>query len=152
MKKVVAERKFPRQGSKPHLGSGITIMPHHQRAAVAPGDKAVITSAIDLHLVVIEGMHQIAGDKAVRQQSAIGRSQSEGAIGKAADRVLSDLMSRPVQRLWLSAPAHPISAAGLSGPSHRGRAATSCSGATADSGCARPGKLENRLLKLRFSA
>ena len=39
------------------------------------------------------------GLTAAGQQAAVGCSQSEGAVCKSADRVLSDLMNRPVQRL-----------------------------------------------------
>ena len=42
-------------------------MAHHQAAGIALGDELVVLAAVDLHLVLIEQVPQIAGDDAERQ-------------------------------------------------------------------------------------
>src|SRR3546814_16619221 len=64
---IVAQGEVARDLPQPEVGSIVAIMPHHQRAAVSPGDEAVVAPAVDLQLIVVESVDQIAGDDAVRQ-------------------------------------------------------------------------------------
>ena len=41
-------------------------MAHHQRARIGPSDESVVLAAVDLHLVLIEAVPEIAGDDADR--------------------------------------------------------------------------------------
>src|SRR3546814_3528938 len=78
----------------PQVGGIVAIMPHNQRAAVSPGDEAVVAPAVDLQLVVVESVDQIAGDDAVRQRIALRRAERERRVGERRDPLLVDRYSR----------------------------------------------------------
>src|SRR3546814_21121608 len=59
---IVAQGEVARDLPQPEVGSIVAIMPHHQRAAVSPGDEAVVAPAVDLQLIVVESVDQIAGE------------------------------------------------------------------------------------------
>src|SRR3546814_14873603 len=65
-------------------------MPHNQRAAVSPGDEAVFPPAVDLQLVVVESVDQIAGADAVRQRIALRRAERDRRVGERREPLLFD--------------------------------------------------------------
>src|SRR3546814_2458227 len=79
---IVAQGEVARDLPQPQVGGIVAIMPHNQRAAVSPGDEAVVAPAVDLQLVVVESVDQIAGDDAVRQRIALRRAERERRVGE----------------------------------------------------------------------
>src|SRR5947209_5735073 len=58
-------------------------MPHPKRAGVAPRDKAVVLAAVDLHLVVIEAVHEIARrHRVIYVEAALRVVDPERRVGK----------------------------------------------------------------------
>src|SRR3546814_6788541 len=55
---IVAQGEVARDLPQPQVGGIVAIMPHNQRAAVSPGDEAVVAPAVDLQLVVVESVDQ----------------------------------------------------------------------------------------------
>jgi hypothetical protein len=72
---------------RPRFFTRLAVMAHHQRAVVAPGDEAVVLAAVDLHLVVIEVVHQVARDERFRQRLAGGIRQLERRVRQVLDVV-----------------------------------------------------------------
>jgi hypothetical protein len=85
--KIVAEREASGELGEAQIPASAGIVAHHQCTAVAPGDEAVVAAAIDLHLVVIEEMHQVARDEPARERFAGRRAQRKWRIRKSRDRV-----------------------------------------------------------------
>ena len=64
LEEVIAQHKL--LGHVPQA-QGITalgVMAHHQSTGIAPGDKTIILAAVDLHLVLVEHMPQVASHQA----------------------------------------------------------------------------------------
>src|ERR1700754_3693433 len=66
-KEVIAKREFACERREPHLRGSVSIMAHHQGPTISPSNKPIVATTIYLHLVVIEGMHQITRDQAMWQ-------------------------------------------------------------------------------------
>ena len=152
-KEVVAQRVLLREIPQAQRLGGIPVVPHHQTAGVGPCGELVVAPGVDLHLVLIEAMPQIARDHAVRQRRALRIGDAERPVVQIDNIVLAESCSacRP-----LPAPAargRPrFSATAAAASCRRGRVARSARRGTASSGCCTPGKLPYRLAKLRFSA
>ena len=104
---VVAQGVLPRELPQLQVCRAVGIVTHHHRAGVAPGDEAIVPAAIDLQLVLVEAMHQIARNHAVRQRGAVGGAQGERLVRQAADRMLADLVLTAVDRLRVRRQAAP---------------------------------------------
>ncbi len=77
----------------------VAIMAHDQGAAVAPGDEAVILAPVDLHLVLVEGVNQVARHDALRQGIAGRRRKDKRCVGEIGDIGLADLIGQVVDDL-----------------------------------------------------
>src|SRR5262245_55017737 len=82
---VVAKRELLGKAPYPQVNRRLRVMAHRQGATVAPGDEAVVPAAVDLQLVVVEGMHEIARDHAMRQRRAVARMQGPGRVRQGGD-------------------------------------------------------------------
>ena len=69
-------------GDLPELHSRSVVIAHDEGAGIAISDEAIILAAIDLHLVLIEAMNEVAGRDRDRQVEAVGIVDCEGRIGK----------------------------------------------------------------------
>lgn len=65
-------------------------MAHDEAAGIGPGDELVVLSAIDLHLLLVEAMPQVAGDHRRRLREALGIVDREAGIGKMSRLRLGD--------------------------------------------------------------
>src|SRR5437763_622774 len=79
---IVAKRESARDLIEVQVRRRVAIMAHRKRASVPPGDEAIVASAVDLQLMVIEAMDQVAGDKAMWQRITSRCLQTERRVGK----------------------------------------------------------------------
>ena len=99
LEEVVAEHKL--LGHVPQA-QGITalgVMAHHQATRVGPGDKIVVFTAVDLHLVLIEHVPQVAGDQAQGQVFGVRALEGEGRVGQVFLELHFAGVGHPVDRL-----------------------------------------------------
>ncbi len=105
--KVVAQGVLAGQLPQPKIHRSVGVMTHHHRAGIAPGNETVVAPAIDLQLVLVEAVHQVARDHAVRKRCAIGCVQRERLVRQAGNRVLIDLVLAVIDSLRLRRQAAP---------------------------------------------
>ncbi|MNS84913.1 hypothetical protein D3C72_1187580 [compost metagenome] len=88
---VVAQRVLLGDLPQVQVFRRFAVVAHHQAAAVGPCGKAVVLAAVDLHLVVIEAVHEVARDHRLRQvQRAIGIVDLERLVGQVGRLRLRD--------------------------------------------------------------
>jgi len=88
---IVAQGKIPGDLPQAQIDAVVAVVAHDQGAAVAPGNEAVVLAPVDLHLVLVEGVHQVARHHALRQGIAVKGLQGEGRVGQSLDIGLADL-------------------------------------------------------------
>src|SRR3546814_18188139 len=74
---IVAQGEFARDLPQPKVGGIVRIIAHDERATVAPRNEAVIAAAVDLQLLGVKGVDQVAGDQPMRQGVDLGRRERE---------------------------------------------------------------------------
>ncbi len=82
LEEVVAQHELPGDVPQAQRVTRLRVIAKRQRTGVGPGDKQVVLAAIDLHLVLIEHMPQVAGDQAQRQVFAVRPLQCVGRVGQ----------------------------------------------------------------------
>ena len=82
-------------------------MPHHQTARVSPGDKLVVAPGIDLHLILVEAVPQVARDHAVWQRLALRIGDPERLVVQTDNIVLANHVTLAVHFLSLRHEATP---------------------------------------------
>ena len=87
---VVAQRVLLGDLPQVQVFRRFAVVAHHQAAAVGPRGKAVVLAAVDLHLVVIEAVHQVARDDAFGQGLAGRVAQFVGSVRQAGNLVFLD--------------------------------------------------------------
>jgi len=87
---VVAQRVLAGDLPQAQVLARLAVVAHHQPTAVAIRHEGIVLAAVDLHLVVIEGVHQVARDQAFRQRLAGSIKQLERRIRQMLDVVFLD--------------------------------------------------------------
>ncbi len=70
----------------------VAIVTHDQGPAVAPGHEAVVAPAVDLHLVLVEGVDQIPCHHPMRQRIAVLGRQGERRIDLGRQVLFADMI------------------------------------------------------------
>src|SRR4029079_152232 len=78
--KIVRQRVF--LGDLPHRCLGTVPQAHHQSAGIAIGNELVVASAMDLHLVLVVTMPEVASNGAVADVESLGVVGPEGTVRK----------------------------------------------------------------------
>jgi len=82
LEEVVAQHELLRQLPQAQVVGGVAVVAHDQGAGVSPRDELVVLAAVDLHLVLIEHMPEVARDHALRQGLALRAQQRKGRVGQ----------------------------------------------------------------------
>ncbi|MNV56494.1 hypothetical protein D3C71_1487820 [compost metagenome] len=82
LEEVVAQHEFLGQLPQAQVVGGVAVVTHDERARVRPCDEPVVLAAVDLHLVLIEHMPEVARDDALRQGLALRTLQRERRVGQ----------------------------------------------------------------------
>jgi len=91
----------------PRFFGGFAVMAHHQAARVGPGGELVVPAAVDLHLVLVEHVAEVARDHALGQRLALGVLQGIRCVGQALDLVFLDQPVGAAEKLALRHHAAP---------------------------------------------
>ena len=82
LEEVVAQHEFLSDIPQAQGIAALRVVAHGQAAGVGPGDKTVVLAAIDLHLVLIEHVPQVAGDQAQGQVFGVRALEGERCVGQ----------------------------------------------------------------------
>lgn len=106
-KEIVAQHVI--LGDVPELQrfSGIAVMPHDQAAGIAPCGELVIAARVDLHLVLIKTMHEIARNHAVGQRLSLSVDEMKRSVRHAINLFLRNHVAPAVHFLRLRHEAAP---------------------------------------------
>jgi len=85
----------------------VAVIAHDHGAGIAPSDEAVVFAAVDLHLVLVEGVDQVAGDHTLGQGIAVRGLQRERRVGQAGDGVFTNLVGLVIDDLFVLDQAAP---------------------------------------------
>ena len=98
---VVAQRELLGQAPQAQVHRAVAVVAHDQRAGVAPGDEAVVAPAVDLHLVLVERVDQVARHHALRQRFAVRRVQGKRRVRQAGEILFLDVVTAMVDHLCM---------------------------------------------------
>jgi hypothetical protein len=98
---VVAQHVLLGDRPEPERLGGIAVVPHDQTARIAPCGELVVAPRVDLHLVLVEAVHEVARDHAVRQRLAFGVDEMERPVAQAVDLLFRDRIAFAVHFLRL---------------------------------------------------
>jgi hypothetical protein len=82
LEEVVAQHELLRDVPQAQGITALGVVAHGQATGVGPSDETVVLAAVDLHLVLIEHMPQIAGDQAKWQIFSVRAFEGERCVGQ----------------------------------------------------------------------
>ncbi len=99
LEEVVAQHELPRQAPQVQGITALGVIAHGQATRVGPGTEHVVLAAVDLHLVLVEHVPQIAGHQAQRQLFTVRAFERIRAIGQPLLILGAHRISHPFDRL-----------------------------------------------------
>jgi len=99
LEEVVTQHEFPGHVPQAQRVLRLAVVTHRQATRVTPGDELVIFAIVDLHLVLIEHVPQVAGYQVQRQVFLIGPFEGKGGVGQIMLVLLARGIGHPIDRL-----------------------------------------------------
>ncbi len=99
LKEVVAQHEFRGNVPQAQRVLSLCVVAHGQPASVGPGDESIIATVVDLHLILIENVPQVASDQTQRQIFAVWPLEREGSVGQVFLKLLACRVGHAVNGL-----------------------------------------------------
>ena len=99
LEEVVAQYEFTGYVPQTQRILRLGVVAHGQAAGIPPGHELVVLAIVDLHLVLIEHMPQVAGHQIQRQILLIRPFQREGGVGQVLLKLLTRRIGHAIYRL-----------------------------------------------------